>query len=90
MSIKDPVVVIPEIRVAEIVLELFEVVIKSKVIDSDVYAGMIVAAVAAQVLLASVMRMLVILRYLNPATIEALNFLHLDPPFSVPYMLFSS
>ena len=82
MSIKDPVVVIPEIRVAEIVLELFEVVIKSKVIDSDVYAGMIVAAVAALVLLASVMRVQFIHRYLNSATIDALNFLQLDPPFS--------
>ena len=86
----DLVVVIQEIRMAGIVLELFEAVIKSKVIDSDVYAGMIVAAVAALVLLASVMRVQFIHRHLNLAIIEALNFLQLDLPFSFLNMLFSS
>ena len=48
------------------------------------------AAVAAQVLLESVMRVLIILQPFHSATIEALNFLHLDPPSSIPCMLFSS
>ena len=70
VAIMDPEVVNQEIRVAGTVLEL-----KSKVIDSNVYAEMIVAAVAALILLASVMRVQFILRHWNSATIEVLNFL---------------